>query len=273
MRHLVAEAGRNFFVGRRRVFDRIVQQAGRDRGRVHLHLRQHFRHFQRMNDVRLAGGALLARVMLHAEFPRFANQRDVFAGTIGLHLAQQRLEAGVDHLLSDFGLLRRRGRSGLAAVTAAAGRTRQALRRCRQRQPGCQGRGGHRSDQPETEAGRSPCFIIGRFCSIGINRRESPEFPLPGTANPHRRRIAVLSGPPALASNSPLRNSGSDRVAHLTKAFLRMPPTYQSKAKMSFKFIVLSTFVLYPPSQKGHPTTGVEFTSGRGGSPIQSANA
>ena len=59
--HLVAKLLGNLFVGGRRVFDRVVQQAGGNGGRVHLHLRQHLGNFKRMNDIRLAGGAHLAR--------------------------------------------------------------------------------------------------------------------------------------------------------------------------------------------------------------------
>ena len=104
MRHLVAEVGGDLLVGGRRVLDRIVQQAGGDGRRVELHLRQHFGHFQRMDDVRLARGAHLAGMMLHAELPCFAYERNVLAGAVGLHLPQQLLDAIIDHLLSNLGL-------------------------------------------------------------------------------------------------------------------------------------------------------------------------
>ena len=110
VRHLVAEVGRNLLVGGRRVFDRVVQQAGGDGGRVQLHLGQHLGHFERMNDVGLAGGAHLPLVMLDAELPRLADQGDVFIGAIGLDVAEQRFKALVD---------RRAGRRGFFAGTAA----------------------------------------------------------------------------------------------------------------------------------------------------------
>ena len=50
--------------GDRGVFDRVVQQAGRDGDRVHFHFGENQRNFQGMNQVRLAGGAGLAFVML-----------------------------------------------------------------------------------------------------------------------------------------------------------------------------------------------------------------
>jgi hypothetical protein len=61
--HLVAEAGGNLLVGGGRVLDRVVQQAGGDGRRVHLHLRQHLGHLERMDDVRLAGGPHLPFMM------------------------------------------------------------------------------------------------------------------------------------------------------------------------------------------------------------------
>ena len=48
----------------RSVLDRVVQQPSRDRDRVHLHLGQHQRYFQGMNEIGLSGSAALAFVML-----------------------------------------------------------------------------------------------------------------------------------------------------------------------------------------------------------------
>jgi len=73
---------RNLLIGSGRVFDRIVQQAGGDGRRVHLHLRQHLGHLERVDDIRLAGGANLPFMMLDAELPGLADERDVFAGAI-----------------------------------------------------------------------------------------------------------------------------------------------------------------------------------------------
>ena len=47
VRHLVAESVRDLLAGGRGVFHGIVQQAGRDGGRVQLHLGQHLGHFER----------------------------------------------------------------------------------------------------------------------------------------------------------------------------------------------------------------------------------
>ena len=96
--HLVAEAGFNLLAGGGGVFDGVVQKAGGDGGRVHLHLRQHLGHFKRMDDVGLAGGAHLAFVVLHAEIPRLADEADIFTGAVGLDLAEERFKTLVDGL-------------------------------------------------------------------------------------------------------------------------------------------------------------------------------
>ena len=93
---LVAKSGFNLFVGGGRVFDSVVQQAGGDGRRIHLHLRENFGNFERMDNVRLAGGAHLALMMLDTEFPGFADEANVLAGAIGLHLAEQGFKAIVD---------------------------------------------------------------------------------------------------------------------------------------------------------------------------------
>ena len=59
VRDLLAELLANIDNRDRRVFHRVVQQPGGDRHRIHLHFRQHQRHFQRMHQIRLAGGARL----------------------------------------------------------------------------------------------------------------------------------------------------------------------------------------------------------------------
>ncbi len=96
--HLVAKLGFDLLIGGGRVLNRVVQQAGGDGRRVHLHLRQHLGHLQRVDDVGLAGGAHLPFVMLDAELPGLADERDIFAGTIGLDLLEQRLKTPVDGL-------------------------------------------------------------------------------------------------------------------------------------------------------------------------------
>ena len=49
--HLVTEVGFNLLACRRGVFDCIVEKAGGDGRRVHLHFRKDFRNFKGMNDV------------------------------------------------------------------------------------------------------------------------------------------------------------------------------------------------------------------------------
>ena len=111
--HLVAELGLDFFVGGGRVFNRIVQQAGGDGGRVHLHLRQHLGYLERVDDVGLAGGAHLAFMMLDAELPCLADEGDVFTGTVGVDVLEQRFKTLVDGVADGIGrssLRFRRGR-------------------------------------------------------------------------------------------------------------------------------------------------------------------
>ena len=137
------KSGVDFLAGGGRVFDRVVQQAGGDGRRVQLHLRQHFGHFERMNDVGLAGGAHLALMMLDAELPGLANEGDVFAGTVGLDLRSRASK-----------------RWSMACRSALGTRQSCALPR---------GRAGARWEHlPVWAAGQSPCFIIGRFGSTRL---------------------------------------------------------------------------------------------------------
>ena len=99
--HLVAEAGGNLLIGGGRVFYRVVQQTGGDGGRIHLHLGQHFGHFERMNNVGLARGAHLPAMMLDAELPRFAYESYVIGGPVGVDLLEQCLQTPVNGLLID----------------------------------------------------------------------------------------------------------------------------------------------------------------------------
>ncbi len=54
-----------------------------------------------MDDVWLARSANLPGVMLDAEVPRLADEGDVFAGAIGLDLAEHRLKPLVNRRLGD----------------------------------------------------------------------------------------------------------------------------------------------------------------------------
>ena len=64
---LLAERLVDLFAGDRRVFDRVVQHRRRDGGVIDLELGQNGRHLERMGEIRIAGGALLAAVRLHRE--------------------------------------------------------------------------------------------------------------------------------------------------------------------------------------------------------------
>ena len=70
-----------------------MQQACCDGSRVHLHFREHLRDFERMNDVRLARGALLPVVLLHGEVPRGADQVEIVMRTVAVHSREHVLEA------------------------------------------------------------------------------------------------------------------------------------------------------------------------------------
>ena len=67
VRDLLAELLAHVDDGHRGVFDGIVQQAGGDGIGVHLHVREDHGDFERMDNVRLAGGAGLAGVILQGE--------------------------------------------------------------------------------------------------------------------------------------------------------------------------------------------------------------
>ncbi len=109
---LIAEAGGDFLAGDGGVFDGVVEEAGGDGSGVKLHFGQDFSDFEGMDDVGLARSTLLSGMMLDAEFPGLADERDIFAGPVGLHVAKQRLDSGIDLLLGDFWLGRERRSNG-----------------------------------------------------------------------------------------------------------------------------------------------------------------
>ena len=61
---------------------------------VHLHFRQHQRHFQGMDQVGLARGAGLAGVVLLRKLVGLADEFQIVVGTVRLHVAQQLAELG-----------------------------------------------------------------------------------------------------------------------------------------------------------------------------------
>ncbi len=88
MSHLLTELGLDLFDRHLGVFDRVVQQAGDDGGGVEAHFRQYCGHFQRMNQVGLAGGARLAGVVLERKLVGFFDQGEVVVGAVAADFAQ-----------------------------------------------------------------------------------------------------------------------------------------------------------------------------------------
>ena len=93
---LLAEALFDLLGGDVGVFDGVVQQAGGDGGGVHLELGEDQADFERMDGVGLAGGSLLAFVLLQAEGPGPADDIEVVAGAVLVDLLEQAGEFGVD---------------------------------------------------------------------------------------------------------------------------------------------------------------------------------
>ena len=94
VRDLLAEFLADVDDGDRGVFDGIVQQAGGDGDRVHLHLGQNQRDFQRMNQVGLAGGAALAGMVFLGKLVGLADEFQIVVGPVGPHAAHQLTELG-----------------------------------------------------------------------------------------------------------------------------------------------------------------------------------
>jgi len=99
VRDLVAKASLDLLTRCGGVFNGVVQQAGGDGRRIELHLGQHFSNLKGMNDVGLSRGSHLAAMMLHTEVPCLANKAYIFAGPVGLNLAQQGFKALIDGTL------------------------------------------------------------------------------------------------------------------------------------------------------------------------------
>jgi len=137
--HLVAKAGRNFFIGGGRVLDRVVQQSSGDGRRVHLHLRQHLSHFERVNDVGFAGSSHLAVMMADTE-----------------------LQALRIRETSSLGRLAWTWRSSVSKRSEIEGwgmRFHSSAAACKSLKES----GGGCEHLPVWPAGHSPCFIIGRI--------------------------------------------------------------------------------------------------------------
>ena len=92
--HLLAEFLADVDDGDGGIFDGVVQQAGGDGDRVHLHFSQHQRDFQRMDEIRLARGAGLAVVMLQGVVVGFVDDVEIVLGTVFLNPLHQLAELG-----------------------------------------------------------------------------------------------------------------------------------------------------------------------------------
>ena len=91
--YLLTEAFGDVSCGDVGVFHGVMEQAGGDSRGVHLELCKDLRDRQRMADVGLAGGTLLALVVLEAEGPGGADEVEVVAGAVGANGIQQAFEA------------------------------------------------------------------------------------------------------------------------------------------------------------------------------------
>ena len=95
MGDLGAEQLTNPVDGRQGVFDDVVEQAGGNRHRVELHVRQKVRNCKRMNQIRLARMADLAPVLERREHVGPAEELDVGVRAVGPDFFEQIFEA--DH--------------------------------------------------------------------------------------------------------------------------------------------------------------------------------
>ncbi len=96
VRHLIVELLRNLVRCDVGIFNRIMQQSRRYRSRIHLQLRQHLPYLERMNDVWLAAGALLACMLPHAEHPRLADNIQIISRPVRMHRLQKLLKTPTD---------------------------------------------------------------------------------------------------------------------------------------------------------------------------------
>ena len=76
------------------VFHGIMQKAGGDGDRVHLHFGQNQRDFQGMNQVGFAGGAALSGMVFLGKLVGLADEFEIVVGPVGPHPAHQLTELG-----------------------------------------------------------------------------------------------------------------------------------------------------------------------------------
>jgi hypothetical protein len=82
---IVAEHLLDLTACRRRVLDRVVQQADGDRAFVEAHVGQDGGDFERMGEIRVAGGALLVAMLLHGVDIRLVEKSFVDLGLVALN--------------------------------------------------------------------------------------------------------------------------------------------------------------------------------------------
>lgn len=99
VRNLLAKLRGNVFGCDRRVFNGVMQQPRGNGRRVQLHLRQHHRHFKRMQNVGFARSAKLALVMFQAELPPLADDLQIVARPVGAHHRKEFMEFIREQLL------------------------------------------------------------------------------------------------------------------------------------------------------------------------------
>ena len=94
VRYLLAKFLADIDDSHRCIFDRVMQQAGRDGHGVHLHLGQNQRHFEGMDQVGLTGGAALPGMMFLGKLVGLADEFEIVVGPVGPHSAHELAEPG-----------------------------------------------------------------------------------------------------------------------------------------------------------------------------------
>ena len=87
--HRRAETRRKLILGRRRIFDDVVQDRRHDGVGVEMQVREDGCGGHRVGDVGLAGKALLALMRGSAELGRFADAGNLLGGKVRAHRGQQ----------------------------------------------------------------------------------------------------------------------------------------------------------------------------------------
>ena len=93
VRDLLAKFLADFDAGDGRVFDRVVQQAGGDGDRVHAHIRENVGDFEGMDQIGLAGRAMLAGVVLLRKLIGALDEIEIVVGTVLAQLPHQLAES------------------------------------------------------------------------------------------------------------------------------------------------------------------------------------